>query len=232
MKEPSFTLKLLTLALLPFNFASHASDAGRDLFNQSCVACHSVQDNSNISLSQRLEEKAPTLFYAGNKFNAQWLQKWLVAPSNIRSGGHFFLNRVKVTDDGDVIDESAVPQHPAVNAEQAKLLTSYLMQQRPKSELLAREHMTPGKISKTLGDNDFHKFKGCGACHQGGDAYGGVSGPELYTAIDRLQPEYISSYIRSPELWDPKTLMPNRHLNDSSIKKLLDYLNTISLNTQ
>jgi len=224
MKNIKLLLSTLSLLIAP----GYAQDNGEQLFNSNCAACHSISDNSNITLSERLQEKAPTLYYAGNKFNKVWLQQWLSAPNKIRPGGHFFMNSVKVTEDGDVIDSSKVANHTAVSAAKAVLLTEYLMAQTPKSDLIALEKVTLGKVNRSLGSKDFNKFKGCGSCHQDENGYGGVSGPELYSSIQRLQPEFIASYTRTPEAWDPKTLMPNRHLNDNSIKKLLNYLNVIS----
>lgn len=218
------------LILIPFSFSTlvSAQEEGKNLYEEACAACHSISNNSNITLSQRLEERAPTLFYAGNKFNPDWLESWLINPKRLRPGGHFFLDNVIVTEDGDAIDESKLTEHIAVNAVQAKQLTEYLMAQTPKSDLIALENVTLGKANRALGEKDFHKFKGCGSCHQSEDGYGGVSAPELYSSMNRLQPAFISSYIRYPEKWDPKTLMPNRHLNESSIEKLLNYLNLIT----
>ena len=216
------------IVFLHFNVQANNIEAGKNIYQKACAGCHAISDNSNITLSERLNEKAPTLFYAGNKFNASWLEAWLSAPKRLRPGGHFFLDNVKVTEDGDIIDESKLTGHLAVKPEQAKFLTEYLMAQTPKSDLIALEKVTFGKVNRTFGEKDFHKFKGCGSCHQDEADYGGVSGPELYTSVQRLQPEFIASYIRTPEKWDPKTLMPNRHLNDNSIKKLLNYLNMLS----
>ncbi|WDE06452.1 c-type cytochrome [Thalassomonas viridans] len=228
LKKNSLALLSATLLLSGNAFSATGNEAGKQLFEKSCADCHSITSNDNITLEQRLKEKAPTLYYAGNKFNREWLQSWLTAPTRIRPGGHFFMDNVKVTDDGDIIDESKLGKHIAVNAEQAKQLTGYLMAQTPKTELIRQEKVTLGKTNRTLGEKDFHKFKGCGSCHQDEDGYGGVSGPELYTSVKRLQPEFIASYTKAPEKWDPKTLMPNRHLNDNSVKKLLNYLSVIS----
>ncbi|WDE12893.1 c-type cytochrome [Thalassomonas haliotis] len=231
----STLLKKASLVLLPaaMLFAHNAysatgNEAGKQLFEKSCADCHSITSNDNITLAQRLKEKAPTLYYAGNKFNKAWLQNWLTAPTRLRPGGHFFMNNVKVTEDGDIIDEAKLGKHIAVTPEQAQQLTGYLMAQTPKTALIQQQNVTLGKTNRTLGEKDFHKFKGCGSCHQDEDGYGGVSGPELYTSVKRLQPAFIASYTQAPEKWDPKTLMPNRHLNDNSVKKLLNYLNVIS----
>ena len=57
--------------------------------------------------------------------------------------------------------------------------------------------------------------------------FGGVSGPELYTAWDRLKPAFVASYIADPVAWDPHTLMPGGDLNDAAVAKLANYLKAI-----
>ncbi|MDX8405008.1 MAG: hypothetical protein R8K50_02525 [Mariprofundus sp.] len=43
----------------------------------------------------------------------------------------------------------------------------------------------------------FDKVYGCIACHRTEPGYGGISGPEIYTAGKRLKPGFMLSYIRS-----------------------------------
>ena len=78
-----------------------------------------------------------------------------------------------------------------------------------------------------MGQMNFGKFKGCDACHQDAPGEGGLSGPELYTAWQRLQPAFIASYMGNPVAWDPHTLMPKGDLNAASVKKIADYLKVI-----
>jgi len=93
--------------------------------------------------------------------------------------------------------------------------------------LINAEAFEPVRMSKRIGEMDFVKFKGCAACHQDTPKYGGVTGPELYTAWQRLQPEFIASYIRSSVAWEPRSLMPNQHLQTGAINKLASYLKLI-----
>ena len=117
--------------------------------------------------------------------------------------------------------------HPAVDAPAAKQIADYLMTLTPNTALLAKEDYTPGRVSARIGAMDFVKFKGCSGCHKDTPKYGGFSGPELHTAWQRLQPPFIVSYIRDPAAWEPRTLMPNKHLNTAGIHKLANYLRTI-----
>jgi len=70
----------------------------------------------------------------------------------------------------------------------------------------------------------FAKLRGCSACHQSAPDKGGQSGPELYSAGDRLQPDYILSYIANPQALDPGVWMPALGLSDQDLKRLTAYL--------
>jgi cytochrome c1 len=55
-----------------------------------------------------------------------------------------------------------------------------------------------------------------------------LSGPEVYTAGKRLQEDYLISYMRNPQAWDPKIFMPNRHLTDTDLQKFVNYFHVLS----
>ena len=102
------------------------------------------------------------------------------------------------------------------------------MKMKPHDDLIAKEKIEPGTIPKQMGEMAFNKFLGCMACHLIEPEYGGLSGPELYTAAKRLQPQYIASFIRSPQAWEPKSMMPNKNLSEVNIQKMVHYLETLS----
>jgi len=205
--------------------AANAADVA-DQVASDCGACHQLSGTAD-SLQARAERKAPTLSYAGNKFQEAWLVSWLQSPGRIRPAGDFPLTHAKTGPDGDVIDEAALIQHPSLSEADARTVAAYLMTLTPHSDLIAAEDYTPGKVPERLGAMDFVKFKGCGACHRDTPEYGGVSGPELYTAWNRLQPEFIVSYTRNPTAWEPYSIMPNKHLQTPQIHKIADYLKVI-----
>lgn len=205
--------------------AAHADTATE--VAERCGGCHQLQAPSDSGLEARLERKAPPLYYAGNKFREEWLAQWLQNPSRIRPAGDFPPAHVKTTEDGDVVDPGTLIDHPAVDAATAERMAAWLMTLTPKQELIAAEAYEPGRISERMGAMDFVKFKGCGGCHRDTPEYGGLSGPELYTAWQRLQPEFIVSYIRDPLAWEPASLMPVKHLKTPQIHKLANYLRVI-----
>lgn len=194
-----------------------------------CAACHVLEKPESQTLGDRMTRKAPPLYYAGNKFREEWLVSWLQDPVRIRPAGDYPPAHSSTVDEKDVINTETLIEHPVVEEDQAIQSAAWLMTLTPFPELIAVDaEYTPGNVNPRLGTMDFVKFKGCGACHQDDPEYGGFSGPELYTAWNRLQPAYITSYIRNPLAWEPYSLMPNKELQDAQIHKLADYLKVVS----
>lgn len=137
------------------------------------------------------------------------------------------MTHARSTPEGDVIDEDKLIEHPKLSIDEAEQVTDYLMTLKPHDELIAAETYTETNVSPRMGAMDFVKFKGCGGCHMDTPKDGGVSGPELHTAWQRLQPEFIASYIRDPIAWETRSIMPNKHLADGPINKLVNYLRSI-----
>ncbi len=213
--------------------AAPVATAGADaaaFVAESCAGCHALErpNYDAMSLSDRAERGGPPLYYAGNKFQGEWLERWLQSPERIRPAGDYPPAHVETTDDGDQIDTASLDAHPSLGAERAATVADYLMTLRPYDDRLAAVNYEPGNISWRMGQMAFGKFNNCIACHQDEPGYGGVSGPELYTAWDRLQPAFIASYIEDPTVWDPHTLMPADDLNEAAIAKLANYLKVLA----
>lgn len=203
------------------------ADVAADV-QQQCGSCHALtHDYAAESIAERAARKAPPLDYAGNKFNREWLVSWLQKPEPIRPAGTFPPAHVQAGADGDTIAAGGLTKHPALPAAQAEAVADYLMTLTPFTKLIQAQNYTPGNIALRMGKMNFGKFKGCDACHQDAPGKGGVSGPELYTAWQRLQPGFISAYIADPVVWDPHTMMPKGDLNDDAVHKLANYLKAI-----
>lgn len=218
--------RLLTLLVLAISTgtAAYAADEGSGILTQRCAGCHNLTGPAPHTLKELWARKAPDLFYAGNKFRAEWLRAWLQKPTRIRPAGEFYADHIRSGEKSDEVDPTTLEPHLALSAADADTVTQALMRLKPHDELIAAEKIEPGSISKSMGEMAFDKFLGCMACHEIEPGYGGASGPELYTAALRLQPEFIASYIRSPQAWDPKIWMPNKRVSDPNIQKLVHYL--------
>lgn len=218
------------LAALPALVLAQAAGADAGAWVQdNCTGCHALEkpDYDTLGIEARAERGGPPLYYAGNKFRREWLVQWLQDPVRIRPAGDYPPAHTETTEGEDRIDESSLPEHPALDSDRAAQVADHLMGLRPHDERLEEVTYEPGDISWRMGQMNFAKFNNCIGCHQDEPGYGGVSGPELYTAWDRLQPAFIASYTADPVAWDPHTLMPGGDLNDAAVAKLANYLKAI-----
>jgi len=227
MKQGTLLAALVLGGLLQAPAALAAG--GEELVRTECAACHALErpDYEALGIQERIDRKGPPLYYAGNKFQQAWLESWLQNPTRLRPAGIFPPAAVREAAESDVIDPDALIQHPSLNAGQASEAAAYLMSLQYHDDLIEANGYEPGSIAQRMGQLNFTKFNGCDACHSDEPGYGGLSGPELYTAWQRLQPKFIASYIADPVAWDPNTLMPKSGLNDDAVSRLTNYLKLI-----
>ena len=210
----------------------HGSDAqaaeGEELLQSQCSDCHNLTGPAPTTLMALWARKGPDLFYAGNKYKADWMKAWLQKPTRIRPTGMFYAAHVKPGAKGDEIDPSSLTTHPSLSAADAEEVTEALMKRKALGDLIHPGEYKAGTISKSMGEMMFDKFRGCLACHEIEPGYGGLSGPEVYTVGKRLQDDYLISYMRDPQAWDPKIFMPNRHSTDTDLQKFVRYFHVLS----
>ncbi len=209
---------MLALAATP----ALAKSSGTILLQERCATCHDLKGPAAVTLSALRMRKGPDLFYAGNKYRAGWLVRWLEKPTRIRPAGMFYLDHIKPGPKRDVIDTTTLTPHLALNAGDAVSAAEALMGLKANGKLLGTKPFIPGP--SPMGDMTFDKFYGCTACPEIEPEFGGLSGPEVYTAGRRLTPEFMLSFIRDPQAWNPKGLMPNKHVPEANIPKLVNFL--------
>lgn len=204
------------------------SATGADILKNQCISCHSVARPQGRTVEQLLERKGPDLSYAGVKFNKDWLTGWLQKPTVIRPAGAMYSRAVKAGSGGsaDVVDPAALQLHPKLSAEDAAAVTAALMELGVKDGLVEKgafKNDPPGGMAALL----FNKLRGCASCHAAKPGAGGISGPELFTASARLQPDYVVEFIANPQKFDPKVWMPHLTLTNADVQKLTAYLMSI-----
>lgn len=201
---------------------------GQSILQQQCAQCHQLSGPVSSDLDDLIRRNGPPLQSAGIKYKENWLLSWLQNPTVIRPAGMYYGAHVVQDSAGDRIDASSLVQHPKLSASQAKQVVTQLMTYRANSSLVKPGEYRAGSIPLTMGEMMFDKFRGCLACHQIEPGYGGLSGPEIYSAAQRLQEDYMVSYMRNPQAWDPRIFMPNKHLSDTDLQKFVHYFRALS----
>jgi mono/diheme cytochrome c family protein len=218
-------MKRLVLAAL---FGISANGFAESMLQKDCASCHNITGPVAQTLKEAFAKKGPDLSYAGNKYHQEWIVSWLQKPQRIRPAGMYYGDHIKPGAKGDEIDPATLTDHAFLSKADATAIAAELMKLKPHDDLIAKEKIEPGTIDKMMGEMNFDKFWGCMACHLIEPDFGGLSGPELYTAGKRLQPEFIASFIRNPQAWEPKTWMPNKGVSEGGIQKMVYYFQWLS----
>lgn len=216
----------LFVALTVANAA--VASEGMVILQKRCVSCHEISGPAAQSVQELWQRKGPDLFYAGSKYNAEWLEKWLVKPRRIRPAGHHPIQHIQPGKKRDMVDTATLRPHPALSPSDAEEVTEALMKLKASAEMMGTVVFKGGSISASFGEMVFEKFNGCMACHEIEPGYGGLSGPEVYTAAKRYQADYLVSFITDPQAWNPKTPMPNKHVSAANIQKIVQYLQALA----
>lgn len=224
----SDSIRVILIVSAGWIATAKADNKGQDILDNHCISCHALSQNTPQSLNEFWERKAPDLSSAGIKYKPEWVTDWLQNPTRIRPAGMFYGNHIKLGKKLDEIDKSGLIKHPKLPRNDATQVTKVLMTLKQNQALVTEGNYKPGLVPMTLGEMMFDKFKGCLACHQIEPGYGGVSGSEMYTAGNRFQEDYLISFMRNPQAWDPKSIMPNKNLKEVDLQKLVHYLRALS----
>ncbi|HIJ50502.1 MAG TPA: hypothetical protein HPP54_05540 [Nitrospinae bacterium] len=184
-----------------------------------CSECHRLSKDEN-------EKSGPDLFYAGNKFQASWLKQYLQNPMTIRiaggTGDPGFLKGIQANSQ----------KHPALSKKDAGQVTKELMAlmllELPE-EVDLLEPLTKGQKAKIK--YEFERTFSCISCHQSlnlaGKVRGGISGPSLVNAGNRLQASWVASWLKSPRTFSSKSRMPIYKMEDEARLRLTQFIATL-----
>ncbi len=218
----SRSLRLCGAILLLITFYSIPAFAQPDieaiLKKNRCIECHLFDSQQTIAYDQK---RAPDLFFAGEKFQEKWLLKFLIDPEIIRPGGY-------ITDSGYLKGKPESKSHIRLSRQDAIPVSQYLL--TLKSTLLESVNInnTLEKSKSFRAKQLFDRQYGCASCHKTqnlmGLVKGGVSGPSLSNAGDRLQGEWIFNMLKNPALFEKKGRMPIYKIPDNDILLITKYL--------
>ncbi len=192
-------LSILTVCFLAVHATLVMADpaAGKAVFDKAgCSDCHYTEGPAREkTIEDQLAKKGPELWYAGSKFQRPWLETWLSDPKNIRL--------LKF----NTLDDENPGGHAALSAADATPVADFLMS-------LTSAEVESGVIkpkSHPKGKLLFKKKMPCSGCHQYVDrkkVLGGLSGPSLVGAGERLNPDWILAYLKNPTVFKPVRAMP------------------------
>ncbi len=162
-----------------------------------------------------MDKKGPDLYYAGSKFKEGFLKKWLENPSKIRP-----LEFNSIT-------EKSTLKHPALKESESEAVADFLMTLT--SPVVKPLGIKPRKGVK--GRIIFEKKQACYGCHtirERNDLVGGLSGPTLAGAGERLNPDWVYAFLKDPYAFGTPLRMPVYIgiLSDDEMRTLAAYLAT------
>jgi len=180
-----------------------------------CNTCHRFS-------SDEAEKSAPDLFFAGDKFKKKWLENYLKQPETIRLAGH--------TNDPGFL--KGTPQytgpHPALNLKEARQMTDYLLSLKILKNIPPLNLPALSKGERVRVKILFERDYSCIACHQSYNLArqprGGVSGPSLIDAGNRLRAEWVYQWLKNPGQFNTKGRMPLYSLDEEALRKITQYI--------
>lgn len=203
---------------------------GAALVAERCASCHNLTGPAPRTFQGAMARKAPDLYYAGSKFNRAWLVAWLQSPTVIRRAGVMFLNHIVAEGGKDRIAEETVkPCAANPSLAEAEAVADYLG--TLKDPAMKTGVVDPAKkLRKPRAFRLFAKQLPCIGCHRikfGRRQMGGISGPDLTNAGERLNPDWIYARIENPQYWDPKTWMPRIEMSHKKRELLTLFLSAM-----
>ncbi len=165
-----------------------------------CYGCHPIEgfDKDKNSMI------GPDLVEISSKVNPAWLVSWLQGPKSFRSS-------------------TRMPDFK-LNEDDAIAITSYLWQNS--------EGFEPGELEEfdeeTVEEGAFiFESIGCLACHSDVEEDGKIHGPNLARIGEKMNYEYLVSWLLEPKNHQPRTKMPDLRLDEEDAKYVAAFLTSL-----
>lgn len=195
---------------------------GDQILTEKCSSCHAFAVPEKFSSKRLLDRQGQDLFYAGSKYNKEWLVKWLQNPTRIRpSGDYNFTSTHKSS-------KETPSQHLKLSQGDAVAATEAMMKYKAPADIVVPGIYNNSGGSITEKGLSFYKNHGCLSCHMLAPGFGGKSAAELFTGGERMQPDYIASFIKHPKKFDPYMWMPNIYISTSTIQDITAFIIQLS----
>ena len=179
-----------------------------------CSSCHRL---TNLEISKR----GPDLFYAGNKFQSTWLLQYFQNPVIIRKAG--------TGSNPGFLKGEFKNSHPVLSKKDAIQITRELMKMvlpEMPDEISNLKALSKGQKAKTK--YEFERTFSCISCHQSlnlaGKSRGGISGPSLVDAGNRLKANWVANWLKNPKMFSEKNRMPIYKMDDKTRLRFTQFI--------
>lgn len=193
-----------------------AADPGEKIVKATCVQCHRIEGKP----APRRTKKAPDLIWAGNKYQRDWLVRWLQNPEfkHYPIGYDFRPERKK--------------RHLALPPDQAKAVTEFLATR--KDGRIKEGVMKPGTPEQLARGEKLYREHGCQNCHftpaKTAKGYaGGTSSTSFIKLNERLNADWVYRFNQNPNDFEPDSgaYIPKPPLPDEDIYAITAYMMTL-----
>jgi len=195
-----------------------------EIGKKGCRECH------RFSSEEKESNKGPDLFYAGDKFYNNWLYKFLQSPMVIRE--------VNVFSGSNLLREESrtIDPHVALKEDESERVTNFLMTLRLPNLELGKVNEEPlSKSERARAKVLFERTFGCISCHRAlnlvGKVRGGVSGPSLINSGERLKPDWVFHWLKTPQQFMHEGRMPVYDMNEEITVLITKYILSIGKNS-
>ena len=191
-----------------------------EINNKGCRDCH------RFSSKETKLKQGPDLFYTGDKFHRNWLEKFLESPIVIRK-----VIYAPGSEYPEGKPEASQP-HLALTKSESARISDFLMTLRlPGLEKDKIDEEPLSKDKRVRLKILFERNFGCTSCHETlnlvGKVRGGISGPSLVDAGKRLKPDWIFNWLRTPTKFLSKGRMPVFNFYEETVILITKYILTI-----
>lgn len=223
-------LASLTLSMSPFlsEPASASPEGGESIIKERCAECHAFVKPESSSRKRLVSRKGQDLFYAGSKYNRKWLVKWLQNPIKIRPKAKYGSFKAA----GKEKSGTKTAGHIILTGKEAVSAADYMMTLKAPEDVVIPGLYREGAYPPEDGRFAYVRANGCAGCHMWAPGKGGRGGPELYTGGERMNPDYIASFIKNPQKFDAGNWMPRQFFSDSNIQRLTSFILGLNANAE
>ena len=189
------------------NFAPKL-DRGRELMiTRGCVGCHKVKNLEDLT------KAGPELLRIKGKLTKEFVEKWVWSPKSFNPAARMpsFFQQSNNSDADSM----------AKNKAELSAIVDYLFEHS--QDYNSNETAPPGSVAS---GKKLFKEVGCVACHGIDDvtSYHADFAPDLSAAGSKLTANFVYTWVKNPQHFNPDTRMPSLRLSNQEAADLTSYL--------